>query len=70
MSDIFVGIIMLIYVAGGVWAVNKLYYSKVDMIVIGSYSRFFMGKIAIAMFFGWILIPVAVIVTLIENRKK
>lgn len=70
MGEIFEGILLFMYVVIGMWALNKLYYSRVDMIVYGNYLNFILKKLIIAVFFGWLLIPIAIIVAIVENRKK
>lgn len=70
MGEIFAGILLFMYVTVGMWALNKLYYSRIDMIIYESYWDFIKKKLVIAIFFGWLLIPIAVIVVIVENRKK
>lgn len=59
----------VIYVPSGIWAINKLFYNRFAMIIVGDYSDFILTKVFLALFFGWILIPIAIIVLLFENRK-
>ena len=70
MGEIFAGILLFMYVTVGMWALNKLYYSRIDMIIYESYWDFIKKKLVIAIFFGWLLIPIAVIVVIVEKRKK
>lgn len=70
MGEIFAGILLFMYVTIGMWALNKLYYSRIDMIIYGSYWNFILKKLVIAISFGWLLIPIAAIVAIVENRKK
>lgn len=70
MEDIFNLVFLLLYILAGIWALNKIYYSRFSFIVINNYADFMFKKVCIALFFGWILIPIAIIVTLVGNKRK
>ncbi len=57
-------VILIIYVAAGWWAANKVWYSKRVYLVHDS-VRFYTGKFALALFAGWILIPIAIVMTVL-----
>lgn len=59
----------VVYIPMGVWAINKLYYDRFSIIVVGDYGDFILKKVIFGLFFGWILIPIALVVWLFENRK-
>ncbi len=46
MGEIFAGILLFMYVTVGMWALNKLYYSRIDMIIYESYWDFIKKKIS------------------------
>ncbi len=52
-------ILFLIYLAVGYWAVGRTVYA--NKILIGTTSAIFFKKFAIALMFGWIVIPWALI---------
>lgn len=56
-------IIIILYLALGYWAVGKVLYE--NKVLIGTAGNIFMKKITIAFVFGWILIPVAIIKSII-----
>lgn len=51
--------IIIIYWIAGYWAVGQTIYA--NKVVIYSGNTFFVRKAALGLFFGWILIPVAII---------
>lgn len=53
-------IIAVIYVIAGYWATGKTVYSNY-VLYIGRPVDFFIRRVAVGTFFGWILIPVAII---------
>jgi hypothetical protein len=58
--------IAVIYLVLGYWAVGKTIYA--NKIVIGSMWIFFCRKLAYAMLFGWILIPIALLKLIFFRR--
>ena len=57
-------VILIIYVAAGWWAANKVWYSK-RVYLVHDNTRFYMGKLMFAFFGGWILIPIAIVMTVL-----
>lgn len=51
--------LVLIYIILGYWAVGRTIYK--NRILIGSMTAIFCQKLALGIFFGWILIPIALI---------
>ena len=52
-------VIIIIYWVAGYWAAGQTIYA--NKVVIYSGNTFFLRKAALGLFFGWILIPVAII---------
>lgn len=52
-------VILIIYWVAGYWAAGQTIYA--NKVVIYSGNTFFLRKAALGLFFGWILIPVAII---------
>lgn len=52
-------ILLVIYIALGYWATGRTIYA--DKIVIYSGSTFICRRLAVGTFFGWILIPWAIL---------
>lgn len=52
-------VIIIIYWIVGYWAAGQTIYA--NKVVIYTGNAFFLRKAALGLFFGWILIPVAVI---------
>lgn len=53
-------ILMVIYICVGYWAVNVVFYEN-KIVVYSSAGQLFVKKFGIALFFGWILIPIAIL---------
>lgn len=53
------GILFLIYAALGYWATGVTVYA--NKILVGAFGQIFMRRLIVGTFFGWILIPVALI---------
>lgn len=53
-------ILLLAYFILGYWAVGQTVYAN-SVMIYSSFYAMFMKKLIIAMFFGWILIPAALI---------
>ena len=60
-----VGILFIVYSIAGYWAVGKVIYANKVVIYSGTY--FYAKKIVLGLCLGWILIPIAIIKT-IMNR--
>ena len=59
-------ILLIIYIAAGYWAVNQtFYYNK---IVIYRFGETFPIKLLLGFLVGWLLIPVAILLTLIRKQ--
>ncbi len=52
-------ILLIIYWVLGFWATGKVLYA--NKIVISSGTTFFCKKLGIGLFFGWALIPIALL---------
>ncbi len=52
-------ILFLIYIAAGYWAADQTIYA--NKILIGTTTSIFIRKFALALMFGWALIPIALI---------
>lgn len=52
-------IVLLIYAAAGYWAAGKTVFA--NRIRIGTWSNLVGQRLGIGLFFGWILIPIALI---------
>lgn len=61
------GILTVAYLVLSYMAVNKVWYSRHTYIVT-SESAFFIKKLAVGLVFGWILIPVALIMTIFSRK--
>lgn len=57
---------ILVYLRAGIWALNKLYYSRFTFFIV-DYGDLLLKKLIYALFFGWLLIPVAVLITIIKK---
>jgi len=55
--------LLIIYMILGYWAVGKTIYK--NKILIGDFVTIFMRKLIFGMFLGWILIPIAIVSSLI-----
>lgn len=51
--------ILLVYIIAGYWAAGQTIYA--NKIRIGTFYSLFMWRLCTAIFFGWILIPWAII---------
>ena len=56
-------ILPIVYWVLGYWAVNKVWYSKKVYLVHDSMT-FYAKKVILAAAFGWILIPIAILMKL------
>lgn len=61
------GILAIAYCILSYMAVNKVWYSRHTYIVTNG-TAFFVRKVAIGLAFGWILIPVAIIMTIFSRK--
>lgn len=52
-------ILLVIYIVLGWWAANRTVYA--NKVLFGSWNAIVLQKFAVALFLGWLLIPVAVI---------
>lgn len=64
--EILESIVILVYWALGYWAINKVWYSRRTYIVYNS-GKFFIQKLALALFLGWAAIPVAIIMVILKK---
>ncbi len=58
-------LIVIIYWVAGYWAAGQTVYA--NKIVFYTGNTFFLRKAALGLFFGWILIPVAIIKHIISG---
>ena len=63
------GILLLPYIILGYMAASKVWYSKRVYLVTDS-VKFYAQKVAVAMFLGWVFIPIALIQILMERTNK
>lgn len=56
-------ILFIIYMVAGYWAVGKTIYA--NRIVFGTWEKVFIEKFGYALILGWLLIPIALIKSLI-----
>lgn len=59
-------IVFIVYIVAGWWAINKIWYSK-HTYIIHQPMAFYMLKFFWALIFGWIAIPIAIIMTLLKK---
>lgn len=59
-------IFLLVYIAAGWWAANKVWFSRRTYLVYDS-SKFYGRKFAVALFFGWVLIPIAIVMVILKK---
>ena len=52
-------ILLAVYIALGWWAANRTVYA--NKVLFGSWNAIVLQKFAVALFLGWILIPIALI---------
>lgn len=64
--EILGSILLIIYIAAGWWAANRTVYA--NRVVFGQYTTILMQKFMVALLFGWLLIPVALIKTFLLGR--
>lgn len=57
-------IILLVYFVASWWAINKVWYSN-RVYIVADTAGFYIRKGVLALFLGWILIPVAIIMSLL-----
>ena len=57
---------VLIYMALGYWAVGKTIYR--NKIIVTTYFNWFFSKLILGMLFGFVLIPWAIITTILEQK--
>lgn len=58
--------LLLIYVVVGYWAVGQTIYA--NKIRVGSWDKLFLGRLILAVFLGFILIPVAIVKCFFINK--
>jgi len=59
-------VLFIAYMVAGYWATGQtVYYNK---IVIHQFGHLFFAKVALALIFGWVLIPAAFIMRWLRNR--
>lgn len=59
-------VLFVIYMAAGYWATGQtIYYNK---IVFHEFGQLFLQRLALGTFFGWALIPAALIVRWLRNK--
>lgn len=66
MADILMGILFIAYIVASWWAINKIWYSKRVYLVHDS-MQFYVMKFIYALILGWIAIPIALIMRLINK---
>ncbi len=59
-------ILFMVYIVAGWWAINKIWYSKRTYITNNTIG-FYMLKFIWALVLGWIAIPIAIIMTLLNK---
>lgn len=59
-------ILVMIYWILGYWAVNKVWYSRRNYIVYDG-AKFFVQKGIVALFLGWLAIPIAVVMVILKK---
>ena len=59
-------VLIILYGILGYWAAGKTIYR--NYIMIGNIHSIIAKKLTTGIFFGWILIPVAIIMYIIENK--
>ena len=52
-------VLLLIYILAGWWAANRTIYA--NRVIVGQWNAIAIQKFIVALFLGWILIPVALI---------
>ena len=57
--------LLIAYWVAGYWATGRTIYA--NKVVIYSGNSFFLKRAALGLFFGWILIPIALILTLAKK---
>ena len=62
----FTGIILFAYLYAGYWAVNKVLFA--NRVLFGPLKDIFYTKLFLALVFGWILIPIALIKVLVLKK--
>lgn len=58
-------ILFIIYAALSWWAVNVIWYNR-HVIIFSNGLYFYMGKLLIALFFGWAAIPIAIVMKILH----
>lgn len=59
-------IVVIIYWIAGYWAVNKVWYSRRNYIVYDG-GKFLVRKGIVALFLGWLAIPIAIIMMILKK---
>lgn len=57
-------ILMIVYIVAGWWAVNTVWYSR-RVYLVSDTAGFYIKKLVMAIFFGWIFIPIAIVMKLL-----
>lgn len=65
--DTIKGILALVYIVAGYWSTGQTIYA--NKIIISSEGQLFARRFAIGFFFGWVLIPVALIKKFLSSRN-
>ena len=60
------GILFIIYLILGYWAVGQTIFA--NKVRIGTMGALFFQQFCLALFLGWILIPIAIIKLILANR--
>lgn len=59
-------ILTILYIVISWWAVDKVWYSK-SVYIISDVGKFYVKKFSAALFFGWLCIPIAVIMVIFKK---
>ena len=56
----------ILYIVVSWWAVDKVWYSK-RVYVVNDVGKFYVRKFSVALFFGWLFIPIAIVMVIIKK---
>lgn len=59
-------ILGIAYLVAGWWAWNKIWYSK-HVYIVSNPVSFYIGKFLLCAAFGWVAIPIAIIMRLLKK---
>lgn len=62
------GFLLLVYLIAGYWATGKTIYA--NKVIIAEPTKFMTRRIALGFLFGWVLVPVAIIKIVLENKSN